>query len=68
MARVNYFVLTAAAALVYTVCARNALANDANPAKITEKTAQAGPTKVALVTLEKSACAAWKSKDAKPAF
>jgi hypothetical protein len=65
MAKIKYLVLTAAAALVYTACARNALANDANAAKITKKTAQAGPTKVALVTLEKSAYAAWKSKDAK---
>jgi Domain of unknown function (DUF4440) len=65
MAKIKYLVLIAAAALVYTACARNALANDANAAKITERTAQAGPTKVALVTLEKSAYAAWKSKDAK---
>ena len=65
MAKVKYFVLTAAAALVYTACAENALANNANAAKTAEKTAPAGPTKVALVTLEKSAYAAWKSKDAK---
>jgi hypothetical protein len=65
MAKINYVALTAAAALVFTACARNALANDANAAKISEKTAQAGPTKLALVTLEKSAYAARKSKDAK---
>jgi ketosteroid isomerase-like protein len=65
MAKVNYFVLTAAAALVYTACARNALATNANAANTAEKTAPDGPTKVALVTLEKSAYAAWKSKDAK---
>jgi hypothetical protein len=62
MTRVNYFVLTAAAALVYTACARNALATNANTA---EKIAPDGPTKIALVKLEKSAYAAWKSKDAK---
>jgi Domain of unknown function (DUF4440) len=65
MAKIKYLVLIAAAALVSTVCARNALANDANAAKITEKGAQAGPIKLALVTLEKSAYAARKSKDAK---
>jgi hypothetical protein len=65
MAKVKYFVLAAATALVYTACARDALANNANAAKTAEKTAQAGPTTVALVTLEKSAYAAWKSKDAK---
>jgi hypothetical protein len=52
MTKVNYSVLAAAAALVLTACAASALANDAN-------------TKAALVTLEKSAYDAWKSKDAK---
>src|SRR5580704_1335985 len=65
MAKARYFVLAAAAALVYTASARDVLANNANATKTAEKTAQAGPTKVALVTLEKSAYAAWKSKDAK---
>jgi hypothetical protein len=65
MATVRYRVLAAAAALVYTVCSGEALANNANAAKTTERTHQAGPTKVALLTLEKSAYAAWKSKDAK---
>src|SRR5258708_27664811 len=65
MAKNKYFVLAAAAALVCTACAGSALANDANAAKITEKIVQPGPTKGALVTLEKSAYAAWKSKDAK---
>ena len=65
MAKVKYFALTAAAALVYIACASNALANNASAARTAEKTAHAGPTKVALVTLEKSAYAAWKSKDAK---
>jgi len=52
MAENNYSVLAAAAALVLTACAASALANDAN-------------SKAALVTLEKSAYDAWKSKDAK---
>ena len=65
MAKVKYFILAAAAALVYTASARDALANNANATKTAEKTGQAGSTKVALVTLEKSAYAAWKSKDAK---
>jgi ketosteroid isomerase-like protein len=65
MAKVSSFVLSAAAALVLTVCARNALANNSNAANTTEGTAPAGATKIALVTLEKSAYEAWKSKDAK---
>jgi Domain of unknown function (DUF4440) len=65
MARIKCFTLTAIAAFVFTVCGGNTLANDANAAKAAEKTAPGGPTKVALVTLEKSAYAAWKSKDAK---
>ena len=52
MAEINHSVLAAAAALVSTACAASALANDAN-------------TKAELVTLEKSAYEAWKSKDAK---
>ena len=52
MAEINYSVLAAAAALVLTAGAASALANDAN-------------TKAALITLEKSAYDAWKSKDAK---
>jgi hypothetical protein len=65
MAKIKYFVLTTVAAFVFTACAGNALANNANTANTAEKTAPAGPTKVALVTLEKSAYEAWKSKDAK---
>ena len=65
MARIKCFTLTAIAAVVFTVCGGNTLANDSNAAKAAEKTAPGGPTKVALVTLEKSAYAAWKSKDAK---
>jgi len=54
MANVKYRALAVAAVFIYTAWAREALANDA----------QNGSTKIALVTLEKSAYAAWKSKDA----
>jgi hypothetical protein len=54
-----------AAALVCTACAANIPANYASAASTAEKTAPAGPTKLALVTLEKSAYEAWKSRDAK---
>lgn len=65
MAKVKHFVFAAAAALVYAICAGNALANNANVDKAADKSAPARPTEVALITLEKSAYAAWKSKDAK---
>jgi Domain of unknown function (DUF4440) len=65
MAKIKYFALTAAAALVFTACAENAPANNANAASSAEKISPAGTTEVALVTLEKSAYEAWKSKDAK---
>jgi hypothetical protein len=64
MAKVKYFILAVAGALAYTASAGDALAIDA-ATNTAEEAAQAGPTKVALVTLEKSAYAAWKSKDAK---
>ena len=41
------------------------MANNENATKSAEKTAPAGPRKVAIVTLEKSAFEAWKSRDAK---
>jgi hypothetical protein len=62
---IKYFVLTAAAALVFAACTGNAPANNANAADTAAKTDPAAPTKDALVTLEKSAYEAWKSKDAK---
>ena len=65
MAKIKYCVLTAAAALVFTAYAGNALANKANAANRAEKTAVSAPTKDAFVKLEKSAYEAWKSKDAK---
>jgi len=55
MAKIKYSVLTTVA---FTACAGNALANNAN-------TDPAGPARVVLITLEKSAYEAWKSKDAK---
>ena len=51
MARIKYF----AAVLVFTACAGNVPANNANAANKAEKTAPAPATKDALVTLEKSA-------------
>jgi hypothetical protein len=54
MVNVSSFALAAAAVFIYSGCAKEALANNA----------PAGPPKEALVTLEKSAYAAWKSKDA----
>jgi Domain of unknown function (DUF4440) len=57
MTRIRHFGLTAAAALVFTA--------GANAAKTAENTVAAAPTKVALVSLEKSAYEAWKSKDSK---
>ncbi len=65
MAMIKYFVLTAAAALVFAAYAGNAPANNANAANTAAKTAPAAPSKDELVTLEKSAYEAWKSKDAK---
>jgi hypothetical protein len=61
MAKIKYL----AAALVFTACAGNVPANYANAANAAEKTAPAAATKDALVTLEKSAFEAWKSKDEK---
>lgn len=65
MIKLKYFVLTAAAALVLAACAGDAPASNADAANTAAKTAPAAPTKDALVTLEKSAYEAWKSKDAK---
>jgi hypothetical protein len=65
MAKIKYFVLAAAAALVSTACGGNAPANNANAANTATTTAPVAPTKDALVTLDKSAYEAWKSKDAK---
>ncbi|HEY0800231.1 MAG TPA: nuclear transport factor 2 family protein [Steroidobacteraceae bacterium] len=56
-ANIKHFGLTTATALVFT--------SGANAAKTAESTAAVAPTKVALVSLERSAYEAWKSKDAK---
>ena len=61
MAKIKYF----AAALVFIVCVGSVAVNNANAANTIEKNAPAAHTGDALVTLEKSAYAAWKSKDAK---
>ena len=54
-----------AAALVLAACATTLLPTDASAANTPETTAPAPPTKHLLITLEKRAYAAWKSKDAK---
>lgn len=63
MTTIKYFVLTAAAALVLTACAGNALAAGANAANTPAKPSRAAPTKDALLRLEKSSYEAWKRKD-----
>ncbi len=65
MNRIKYFGLTAAIALVFAACGGTAEVKNANAPDTAAKTAPAAPTKDALVTLEKSAYEAWKSKDAK---
>ena len=65
MAKIVHFGLTAAAAFILATCGGNVLANNANADDTPERTASTGPTKVALIALEKSAYEAWKSKDAK---
>ena len=65
MAKIVQFGLTVAAAFILATCGGNVLANNANADDTPERTASTGPTKVALIALEKSAYEAWKSKDAK---
>lgn len=68
MKNIKYFVLTAMAALLFTACpapTSNTPANTENKNAAAAKPAAAPPTKEALMTLEKSAYEAWKSKDAK---
>src|ERR1700752_4738734 len=65
MPKIKYFLFIAAVAVVFTACDGNAPANKANAASAAEKIPRAAPTKVPLVTLEKSSYEAWKSKDAK---
>jgi hypothetical protein len=59
MPKIKYFALL----LLLKVCAGNVAANYANAASPAEKIAPAAPTKDGLMTLEKSAYEAWKSKD-----
>ena len=63
MNRIKHFGLPAAAAFIFAACAGYALANKANASDAAEVASQAGPSKAALVTLEKSAYEAWKSRD-----
>ena len=65
MTKITCSALTAAIALIAIACVGHATANTANGANKAEKPAPSGPTRVALVMLEKSAYEAWKSKDAK---
>jgi hypothetical protein len=60
----KHFALTATAALAFTACTGNALANDSKSPSTNGKAAASGPTNDALVALEKSAYGAWKSKNA----
>jgi len=64
MSKIEQLGLTAAAAFIFATCGGNVLASNANADDTPERTASARPTKVALITLEKSAYEAWKSKDA----
>ncbi|MEO7659654.1 MAG: nuclear transport factor 2 family protein, partial [Pyrinomonadaceae bacterium] len=68
MIKFKHSVLAATAAFLLTACgapAGNAPGNNANAANTAAKPAAAAPTKEALMTLEKSAYEAWKTKDAK---
>ncbi len=65
MARIHCFVLAGAAALAFSACGGDAPANDATATRAAAKTTQPAPAKDALVTLEKSAFEAWKTRDAK---
>jgi hypothetical protein len=61
MAKLSYFV----AFLVFAACAGSVPANNAIAANTVQGTTLAAPSKDELVTLEKSAYEAWKSKNAK---
>jgi ketosteroid isomerase-like protein len=65
MVNVKYFALAVAAVFIYTARIEDALANNENVSQSAEKTVPTGLPKDAIVALEKSAYAAWKSKDAK---
>jgi hypothetical protein len=65
MAKIVHFGLTAAAAFIFATSGGNVLANNASADDIPESNATAGTTKAELITLEKSAYEAWKSRDEK---
>lgn len=69
MKKFTLFIMTAVAAISFAACggaADNKPANNANAANANSaKPTAAAPTKDALMTLEKSAYEAWKTKDAK---
>ena len=68
MTKIKYFVLTVAAACLFTACPApdgNSAANTENANANAAKPEAEAPTKDALVALEKSAYDAWKNKDAK---
>ena len=65
MPKIGYFVLTAAAAVVFSACVGTSLANRPTTTNTAEQSTPAGPTTAALSLLEKSAYEARKSKDAK---
>jgi hypothetical protein len=60
----KHFAFTATAALAFTACAGNALANSSKASSTKGETAASEPTNDAIVALEKSAYEAWKSKNA----
>ena len=55
MAKIVHSGLIAASAFVFATCGGNVFANNSDADDTPERTASAGPTKVALITLEKSA-------------
>ena len=61
----KHFVLTVATALAVTACDGSAPANRTGALNTAENTDRAAPTMETLVALERSAYAAWKTKDAK---
>jgi hypothetical protein len=65
MVNLNSFALAVVAVFLCTACTRDALANSADSTKSAAQAAPAGPPKDVLVALERSAYAAWKSKDVK---
>ena len=65
MLRIQFIVLTAATALLFTGCAGRPPANHSNVANTAEKSTPPPPAKDVLIALEHAANEAWKTKDAK---